>query len=252
MDVLSPAHRLGHISLLGVIFLLLLLSGCASGGQQAALAVESRKPTNTPTSAASPNIPSATTNANNSPSLASLASSGAPQKASAQSALREDSTKLAVVKSARANLREHPNKSSRVIKEVIQGDALLLISRSPIGSWYKVRHRETGDEGWIHGNGIVITSLNAQTEARESSTVDRESTGRVVTSVPHGSKKATSSGRTYRNVDGDIVPSPVFSSSVPAGASARCRDGSYSFSKHRRGTCSHHGGVAKWLRSDIP
>ena len=33
----------------------------------------------------------------------------------------------------------------------------------------------------------------------------------------------------------------------PAGATARCRDGTYSFSKHRSGTCSHHGGVATWL-----
>lgn len=33
----------------------------------------------------------------------------------------------------------------------------------------------------------------------------------------------------------------------PAGASARCRDGSFSFSAHRSGTCSHHGGVVQWL-----
>jgi hypothetical protein len=32
-------------------------------------------------------------------------------------------------------------------------------------------------------------------------------------------------------------------------ASAQCRDGTYSFSAHRRGTCSHHGGVAAWLRT---
>jgi len=32
------------------------------------------------------------------------------------------------------------------------------------------------------------------------------------------------------------------------GATAICRDGTYSFSAHRRGTCSHHGGVARWLR----
>jgi hypothetical protein len=36
-------------------------------------------------------------------------------------------------------------------------------------------------------------------------------------------------------------------SPVPHGATARCRDGTYSFSKHRSGTCSHHGGVATWL-----
>ena len=28
---------------------------------------------------------------------------------------------------------------------------------------------------------------------------------------------------------------------------ARCRDGSISFSEHRCGTCSHHGGVAKFF-----
>lgn len=34
---------------------------------------------------------------------------------------------------------------------------------------------------------------------------------------------------------------------IPAGATARCRDGSYSYSQHRQGTCSWHGGVAEWL-----
>lgn len=36
-------------------------------------------------------------------------------------------------------------------------------------------------------------------------------------------------------------------SGAPAGATALCRDGTYSFSAHRSGTCSHHGGVARWL-----
>ena len=39
----------------------------------------------------------------------------------------------------------------------------------------------------------------------------------------------------------------AFAGSAPAGATARCRDGTYSFSQHRSGTCSHHGGVAVWL-----
>jgi Protein of unknown function (DUF3761) len=53
----------------------------------------------------------------------------------------------------------------------------------------------------------------------------------------------------YRNSDGVCVHRPVKTqgSAVPQGATAQCRDGSYSFSQHRRGTCSHHGGVAKWL-----
>lgn len=40
---------------------------------------------------------------------------------------------------------------------------------------------------------------------------------------------------------------PKSETSPPAGATALCRDGTYSFSQHRRGTCSHHGGVKKWL-----
>ena len=48
----------------------------------------------------------------------------------------------------------------------------------------------------------------------------------------------------YKNVDGKCVHSP---SSDPSGATAKCRDGSYSYSLHASGTCSHHGGVARWI-----
>lgn len=52
----------------------------------------------------------------------------------------------------------------------------------------------------------------------------------------------------YVNARGRWVPSPCHSpSGPPAGASARCRDGTYSFSQSRPGTCSRHGGVARWL-----
>jgi hypothetical protein len=52
----------------------------------------------------------------------------------------------------------------------------------------------------------------------------------------------------YTNVDGQSIHSPAYSNSgAPTGASAECRDGTYSFSTHHSGTCSHHGGVASWL-----
>jgi hypothetical protein len=41
---------------------------------------------------------------------------------------------------------------------------------------------------------------------------------------------------------------PVHSQTVPAGATAECRDGTFSFSANHRGTCSHHGGVKHWFR----
>lgn len=51
----------------------------------------------------------------------------------------------------------------------------------------------------------------------------------------------------YRNSNGVCVQSPVQAPAPPAGATAKCKDGSYSFSQHRSGTCSGHGGVAQWL-----
>lgn len=57
---------------------------------------------------------------------------------------------------------------------------------------------------------------------------------------------STAPNGTYTNVYGNEVPSPYVAPSKPAGASAQCRDGTYSFSQSRRGTCSHHGGVAEW------
>jgi hypothetical protein len=62
---------------------------------------------------------------------------------------------------------------------------------------------------------------------------------------------ATNSGLSnnnyYTNTYGNEVHSPAYSETVPQGASAKCGDGTYSFSQSRRGTCSHHGGVVKWL-----
>lgn len=53
--------------------------------------------------------------------------------------------------------------------------------------------------------------------------------------------------RTYTNSFGQDVQAPTLYATSPAGASARCKDGTYSFSRNRRGTCSGHGGVAEWL-----
>jgi hypothetical protein len=48
----------------------------------------------------------------------------------------------------------------------------------------------------------------------------------------------------YKNVSGHCVHKPA---STPVGATAKCRDGTYSYSEHASGTCSHHSGVARWI-----
>jgi hypothetical protein len=54
----------------------------------------------------------------------------------------------------------------------------------------------------------------------------------------------------YVNNSGAEVHSPAHSKTgaPPSGATAKCRDGTFSFSQHHRGTCSHHGGVATWFQ----
>jgi hypothetical protein len=42
------------------------------------------------------------------------------------------------------------------------------------------------------------------------------------------------------------APAPT-QAAVPSEVTAVCNDGTFSYSQHRRGTCSHHGGVARWI-----
>ncbi len=87
------------------------------------------------------------------------------------------------------------------------------------------------------------TQTNSNSPQTTSSTTQKPSSG----TQQNADQNATKT-HTYKNSSGQLVQSPTKSSSVPAGATAQCRDGSYSFSQNHRGTCSHHGGVAKWLK----
>jgi hypothetical protein len=78
-------------------------------------------------------------------------------------------------------------------------------------------------------------------EISKPKTASPSAAGRVVTDnslvkCPNGS---------YVNSYGNTVCRP--SSINTGGATAVCKDGTYSYSQSRRGTCSKHGGVARWL-----
>ncbi|WIB13612.1 DUF3761 domain-containing protein [Curtobacterium sp. MCPF17_052] len=69
----------------------------------------------------------------------------------------------------------------------------------------------------------------------------------VAPPAPAPAPATTCTNGTYVNSAGATVCRPEVSSSAPSGATAKCGDGTYSFSQSRRGTCSRHGGVAVWL-----
>lgn len=90
------------------------------------------------------------------------------------------------------------------------------------------------------GRSILVSVQATGAGGLTGSTGSTGSTGRTGTPL--------NSGRYYTNGDGHQVHAPAKSSNgIPTGAKALCRDRTYSFSQHRQGTCSHHGGVARWL-----
>ena len=116
------------------------------------------------------------------------------------------------------NLRSDSNTASRVLGVIPQGAAVYVISSLSNG-WSQV----------VYNYQVGYVASNHLWQGHPS---------------PSSSKTAV---RYYTNNSGQKVQSPTYYPSAPRGATARCVDGTYSFSKNRRGTCSHHGGVAQWL-----
>jgi len=138
--------------------------------------------------------------------------------ASAQSFSSQDTVAYAT---ATIRVRERPAVTAQTVAILGQGTRIRLYHCS---------------EGWC---GVSIQKLAGY--ALEEYLTPKSP--RQVATAP------TQQGRGYINVDGQWVPSPTRTADgqPPPGASAKCRDGTFSFSQHRQGTCSHHGGVAEWL-----
>ena len=99
--------------------------------------------------------------------------------------------------------------------------------------------------------GAVFVYSATDTSSTSTPSIQNQQPVQGITSVAEQIKPAPvdklSNDSYYINSSGSKVHSPAYSESVPVGATARCKDGIYSFSQHRSGTCSGHGGVAKWL-----
>jgi hypothetical protein len=76
--------------------------------------------------------------------------------------------------------------------------------------------------------------------------VDSEPVAQVTSIGTYVAQRPTCANGTYINAAGISVCRPVQSPSIPVGATAKCIDGSFSFSLTHSGTCSHHGGVSVW------
>lgn len=135
---------------------------------------------------------------------------------------------------ANLNMRYGPGTDYNVISVIPKGTSV-LIDEDCDCKWVPVEYR-----GYI---GYISTKYLSNSAPRKA--VKKGKRFSPYRNISYSLPK--SSVRHYTNVDGYRVQSPTHYNSTPAGATALCRDGTYSFSRSRRGTCSHHGGVARWL-----
>ena len=129
--------------------------------------------------------------------------------------------------SSNLNLREGPNISYKVLTIIPKGTQVEMAEDCDC-DWIKVYYN--GNTGYVSSKYLSNQIINSETSSVSTS------------------KNKNTSIKYYTNSNGEQVQSPTYYNSAPAGATALCRDGTYSFSKNRRGTCSHHGGVEKWLK----
>lgn len=129
--------------------------------------------------------------------------------------------------------------AQELLKEVARREKQIELAAKQPAASPSPQDTSTADAG--RGEDTSSDSTSASPSSPSSTSGARQS-------ATAGQPVGTSSGDYYTNSEGVRVHRPTFSDGgPPAGATAQCRDGSYSFSLHRNGTCSHHGGVAKWL-----
>lgn len=130
------------------------------------------------------------------------------------------------------NVRSGPGIGYEDIGGLRNGQCVTLDGRNQDGSWGRIRSSDSSTAP--RGGWVSVSYLDVSGDVRDLPVV-----GLGFIAAP---------------------PQPAGSQAQPqpppppdsGGPTALCRDGTYSYSQHRRGTCSWHGGVAEWLRDDIP
>jgi hypothetical protein len=121
-----------------------------------------------------------------------------------------------------------------------------MAGRAPATTAIRITRHHSAAELEARAKALALRAeerKRRETEARER----KEQEAQEKHAEQQSQRLAECTNGTYVNAAGNTVCKPVESSTQPAGATAECEDGTYSFSESRSGTCSHHGGVRSWL-----
>jgi len=91
--------------------------------------------------------------------------------------------------------------------------------------------------GACSGHGGVQKASKSK-PASDATAASPAASAATSTAAPAQAKSSTAS---------KSAPTTTAGNTDPTGATAKCKDGTYSKSQHHSGTCSSHGGVAEWL-----
>jgi hypothetical protein len=91
--------------------------------------------------------------------------------------------------------------------------------------------------GACSGHGGVQKASKSKPASDEAAAAPAPAATAPATGTPAAAKPSASKS----------APTATATNTDPTGATAKCKDGTYSKSKHHSGTCSSHGGVAEWL-----
>ncbi|HWJ37004.1 MAG TPA: DUF3761 domain-containing protein [Steroidobacteraceae bacterium] len=104
--------------------------------------------------------------------------------------------------------------------------------------------------GACSGHGGVQKAAKSTAAATTGNATAATAAAPAATPTPSGAASPSAPAATAAKSTASVsksVPSAPAGNTDPTGATAKCKDGTYSKSKHHSGTCSHHGGVANWL-----
>jgi len=89
------------------------------------------------------------------------------------------------------------------------------------------------------GRGACSGHGGVQKAAKSKPATDTPAAAPAAASPPAVQPKASTASKS--------APTAKAGNTDPTGATAKCKDGTYSKSQHHSGNCSSHGGVAEWL-----